>query len=279
MSKHIAAPSPPAARAAPTAPHHHQAPGALLDPGLPGSLLSMSSSALSSRRLNEWSLRETRGGSLGLLVQFHLFPSGDLAQLPAQHFHALPQQRGCGSWRFLCDGSRFFVHCLHPFWHLGVCRFSRSSFGQDHPPPLPIRFLSCSPCAGRILCPAPLRLRPRWPTVDERRHARPRRQHRRPHPAQDLPHRLPRRRHPQGRRPKLAMKPQDAKRIACPERRHAVDRHTREKRPLRTRRAAASVRGRAASTTSARCAPSARHPAPSNIAAQARATSRPCRIA
>ena len=76
-----------------------------------------------------------------------------------------------------------------------------------------------------------LGLRPRWPTVDERRHARPRRQHRRPHPAQDLPHRLPRRRHPQGRRPKLAVKPHDAQRIARPERRHAVDRHPREKRP------------------------------------------------
>ena len=41
-------------------------------------------------------------------------------------------------------------------------------------------------------------------------------------------------RHPHGRRPKLAVKPQDAKRIARPERRRAVDRHPREKRP-RTR--------------------------------------------
>ena len=64
MSKHIAAPSPPAARAAPTAPHHPQAPSALLDPGLPGSILSVKSSAFSSQRLNECSLRETRGGSL-----------------------------------------------------------------------------------------------------------------------------------------------------------------------------------------------------------------------
>ena len=67
MSKHIPAPSstiPTGSSAAPTAPHHHQAPAALLDPGLPGSILSMCSSALSSRRLNECSLRETRGGSL-----------------------------------------------------------------------------------------------------------------------------------------------------------------------------------------------------------------------
>ena len=44
--------------------------GALPDPALPGSILSVNSSALSSRRLNEWSLRDSRGGSHtnGLMV-------------------------------------------------------------------------------------------------------------------------------------------------------------------------------------------------------------------
>ena len=39
--------------------------GALPDPALPGSILPVNSSALSSRRLNEWSLRDSQSGSAG----------------------------------------------------------------------------------------------------------------------------------------------------------------------------------------------------------------------
>ena len=49
-----------------TANHVHPgapAPGALPAPGLSGSILSVKSSAFSSQRLNEWSLRVSRGGS------------------------------------------------------------------------------------------------------------------------------------------------------------------------------------------------------------------------
>ena len=54
-------------RGSPTTANHVRlgdpAPGALPAPGLPGSILSVSSSAFSSQRLNEWSLRVSRGGS------------------------------------------------------------------------------------------------------------------------------------------------------------------------------------------------------------------------
>ena len=77
---------------------------ALPDPGLPGSILSVNSSALSSRRLNEWSLRDSRGGSAVRRGWQDCWVPGDQsasttpAPAPARRERSLPATRRCSVW-------------------------------------------------------------------------------------------------------------------------------------------------------------------------------------